>query len=334
MRGRWLAGALAVLMLTPAALADVYEGATAANVCVPIFAESSGILEEMNVMAGSAVAEGDVISSVRAAKVFAAQDGTVARVHVDPGESADGGVLEVYPVERYQIYCTVDGADSSAQNMLVHSGEQVYIKCTANGTHRGVGIVTRIEGDQFRVLAIGGELYVGETVYLYRDESFSARQRVGIGTVVTNDAQVYASSGTVARIHVAEGEFVQRGELLYEVIDGENADISSPADGIVQEVFAVQGDCVEIGQRVASIVPRDQIVVEIKVDERDAERFSPGDEVTLTYAWDGDETPMGGTVAEILQIAQEGTYTVKIRPEDPAKLSIGMTATVRTGGDG
>ena len=225
MRKKVLAGVLAMIMLAPAALADVYEGKTVAASSVSVEVEAGGILESLDVMLGETVAEGDVIGSVRATKVFATQDGTVALLNVSEGDSVDGTVLEIMPVETYQIYCTVDNAYQSCESTLVHSGERVYLKCTANGTHRGVGVITKIENDEYRVLAIGGEFYVGETVYLYRDEDFSTKQRIGKGTVVINDTEAYEASGTIARLHVSEGEYVERGELLYEITDSENTEI-------------------------------------------------------------------------------------------------------------
>ena len=193
-----LAGVLAVCMLTSAALAEVYQGTVAASSEIQVAAASDGILEALNAEAGSTVSKGDVLGALRTTRVFASQDGTVASIRLLEGEEADGTVMEIYPVERYQIYCTVDKAYQSAESTLVRPGERVYIKCTYNGTHRGVGIITQIDGDEYRVLAIGGELYVGETVYLYRDEDFSTKQRVGIGTVVTNDTEIYEAEGKLA----------------------------------------------------------------------------------------------------------------------------------------
>ena len=324
-----LAGVLAVCMLTSAALAEVYEGTVAAASEIRITAEAGGVLEALNAEAGDVVSEGDVLGSFRTTRVFASQDGTVANIQCREGEEADGTVMEIYPVEQYQIYCTVDKAYQSAESTLVHSGEQVYIKCTSNGTHRGVGIITQIDSDEYRVLVIGGELYVGETVYLYRDEEFSAKQRVGIGTVVTNDTEIYEAEGMIVRMHVEAGEYVERGELLYEIADGDT-EILAPEDGIIAETAVQRGESVEAERTVLTLVPEGQFCIEIYVDETSAAQLTEGEPVQITYLSDDQERVWTGVVEEISRIAEESNYRVKILPESMEGLKLGMTAEVRT----
>ena len=330
MRKALLAGVLAVLMLTSTALAEVYEGTVVAASSVSVKAGAGGVLSALSAEAGEFVEEGDVIGSVRTTRVFAAQDGTVARIETHEGEEADGTVLEIYPVEKYQIYCTVNKAYQSADSTLVHSGEQVYIKCTANGTHRGVGLITQIDGDEFRVLAIGGELYVGETVYLYRDEEFSSKQRVGIGTVVTNDTEVYEADGKIVRMHVEEGEFVERGELLYEIADGDGSEILAPESGIISEMTAAKGEKVEAEQTILTLVPMDRLRIEIRVDETAAAQLRQGEEVQIVYTADPLERTAAGVIEEIFRISEDGMFSVRIIPETTEGLKLGLTASVRT----
>ncbi len=211
----------------------------------------------------------------------------------------------------------------------MHSGERVYIKCMANGTHRGEGLITAIDGAEYRVLALGGELYVGETVYLYRDADFSSGQRVGIGTVVTSDPQTYESSGTLAKLHVSQGEYVERGELLYEILDGKDAEIPAPAAGIVARVSVSQGDAVIKDQVVAEIVPPDGICVEFMADETAAANIRAGDEAVIVLAADSLETEYAGVVTEVSRIAQEGMYAVRVMPCEADLLCLGMSADVR-----
>lgn len=324
-----LAGVLAVCMLTSAALAEVYEGTVAAASEIQVTAASGGVLEALNVEIGSIVSEGDVLGSLQTSRVFASQDGTVANIQYREGEEADGTVMEIYPMERYQIYCTVDEAYQSAESTLVHSGEQVYIKCTNNGTHRGVGLITQIDGDEYRVLAIGGELYVGETVYLYRDKDFSTKQCIGIGTVVTSDTEIYEADGMIVRMYVEEGEYVERGELLYEIADG-NIEILVPEDGLIMETAVQQGDHVEEEQTVLTLVPDGQFCIEIYADEASAAQMTEGDTVEITYPSDTQERIWPGVIAEIFRIAEESNYRVKILPESTEGLKLGMTAEVRT----
>lgn len=333
MRKALLAGLLAVWMLTSAALAETYEGTTVAASSIQVEAAAGGILRELTVFHGSTVSEGDALGVVSTTKVFATQDGTVAKIHAAEGESSEEGVLEIYPAEQYQIYCTAEKAYESPETMLVHSGESVYIKCTTDGTHRGTGVITEIDGNEYRVLATGGEFYVGETVYLYRDEEFSTKQRVGIGTVITSETQVYEADGKIVRMHVEEGEYVERGELLYEYADSKETVIYAEADGIITEISVQQGEQISTDDVLLTIVSQDQICVEIRVDEAAAGKINEGDAAEIVFAMDRTETPVKGAVISVSRVAEDGMYEVRIAPERNSDLRLGLSATVWIGED-
>ena len=315
------------LLLIASALAEVYEGTTAALSATAVTAEVSGVVQAIDVSVGSHVEAGDALIVLKPERVFAAQDGSVSLVNAQEGDKIDGTLLELLPLERYQIYCTVDKAYRSAQSTLVHSGEAVYVRCTSDGSHRAVGVVTQIDGAEYRVLTLGGELYLGETVYLYRDDSFSTRQRIGIGTVVSNDTQSYEASGTVTRLTIGEGDEVERGQLLCEVNGGT---VAAPVSGIVTAVSVAAGDSVETDQVVTEIVPDGQVCVEIQVGESDASLFTAGQRVMLTQACDNDERSFGGTVLRSAWLARDELYTVRIQPDAGIQLPLGMSVTVRT----
>ena len=317
---------LALLCLSSAALAEVYEGQTAALSTVRVQAEQDGDVEAVAVLAGQRVTEGESLVQLHAEKTFAAQDGTVSIVNAEVGDDVSGAVLELAPVERYTVYCTVDKAYQSAESTLIHSGETVYAKCTADGTHQAVGVVTQVDGDEYQMLTLGGELYVGETVYLYRDADFTAAKRVGIGTVVASDTQVYEAEGALTLLRVSEGDAVERGQLLYAIGGGE---IAAPVSGIVTSVACQPDDAVQENQTVAEIVPDGEVGVEIRVDEADVAKIQIGSAARLTFAGQEDEDAMSGTVVEISAIADSGEYTVRIRPDTDAALPLGMSVEAR-----
>ncbi len=321
---RKLTALLLALLISPAALAEVYEGTTAALTTLTITAESAGTVDATTVRAGDRVAAGDTLATLKAEPTFSGEEGYVSLINADEGDEVDGTLLELTPMERYQIYCTVDKAYQSADTTLVHSGETLYARCTADGSHRAVGIVTRIDGEEYRLVTLGGELYVGETVYLYRDADFTTSQRVGIGTVVANDTQAYGASGELSRLCVREGDPVERGQLLYEIGGGS---VEAPAAGIVTAVSVQPGDAVEDSQAVAQLVPEDQVCVQFQADETDAKRIVPGQTAALTLP-DG-ETTLSGTVIDCAWMVENGSYTVRILPEEGALLPLGMSVTVR-----
>lgn len=324
MMKRILTGLLAALMLQGLALAEVYEGSTVAAVEIPVEAACSGTLEMLEAEAGETISAGDVLAKIGTTKVFASQDGAVARIP-DDGET----VLELAPMERYRIYCTVEDARQTPETTLLHAGETLYVRCKKNGTHRAVGIVTEIDGSEYQLLTLGGELYVGEAVRLYRDAEFSSDQLVGVGTVVSSDVEAYKSEGEVIQMHVQEGEAVQRGELLYEYAAGEKLESAAPANGIVTGVLAMAGDNVQEGQALLTLAPLDSIFVEIRVDESAAAQLEIGGRAELGYADSIDEASAYGTIVSISALAEDKLYAVHIRP-DEIRPVLGMTVTVRT----
>ena len=315
------------MMTAVPALAEVFTGTVAAGSTMAITADAGGVLEELYIQPGSVVREGDVVARLRTTKVFASQNGTVARIQAQEGKETEGTVLEIAPVSRYTIHCTSDEAYASVSSGLIHCGESLYVKCTANGTHQGRGRVYSIDNENYMLEATAGEFYVGETVYLYRDPDFSREQRVGIGTVVSSATEAYESAGRIAAIHVAEGEYVEKGELLYEVIDGEAAEIIAPADGIITACNVESGAAVENGQAIAEYAPGSELLVSIQVDEASIAGISAGDDVSVIYAGDADEARIPATVSSISHLPESESYTVFIQPEELPPY-LGMHATV------
>ena len=320
--------AVLALLLTAAASAEVYEGRTAALCVQEIYAE--GTAETICAEVGQTVSEGEALLTLRTQKVFATQDGTVARILAAEGDAVDGTVLEIAPKTLYTVYCTAEEAYASAETGLLHPGETVYLRCSVDGTHRAVGVVTNPDGDEYRVETVGGELYVGEVVKLYRDADFSSDQCVGVGTVLSTETEEYAAEGTAVRLYVSEGDVVERGQLLYEICASEETTVVAPVSGVVTAITAAPGDELCSDEAVAAIVQSTDIRVEINVDEAQAATLQSGDRVELTFAADPEGAPMPGTIEEILGIGENGAYHVRIVPDETDDLRIGQSVTVRT----
>ena len=320
--------AVLALLLTAAASAEVYEGRTAALCVQEVYAE--GTAETICAEVGQTVSEGEALLTLRTQKVFATQNGTVARVLAAEGETVDGAVLEIAPKTLYTVYCTAEGAYASAETGLLHPGEMVYLRCSVDGTHRAVGVVTNPDGDEYRVETVGGELYVGEVVKLYRDADFSSNQCVGVGTVLSTETEEYSAEGTVVRLYVSEGDVVERGQMLYELCASEETAAVAPVSGVVTAISAAPGGELRLDEAVAAIVRNEDIRVEIDVDETQAATLRPGDRVALTFVADSDGETAMGTIEEILCIAENSAYRAYIVPDETDGLRIGQSVTVRT----
>ena len=317
----------ALALATAPALAETYSGTTVASRTTALVSASGGVLESLSLLPGKRVEAGETVGSTRAEKVFAAWDGTVALCHAEAGDSVDGAVLEISPTSRYTVYCTVDGAYGDPETELVHIGEQLYLRCTANGTHKAVGIVTSIDGAEYQVEVIGGELYVGEVVNLYRDADFSAARRVGVGTAVVAEPIEYSASGTLIELCVQEGEEVERGELLFTYAQGDETQIICPAVGVVASVLVAPGDVLKIGQSVAELVQPGDVRIQVQLTAADAARIQFGDAATYIRADDPDETLRSAIVEGVSAIADGEGYVALLVPED-ANLPLGLSVEV------
>ena len=327
MMKRIISAALVLLMTAAPALAEVFTGTVVARSTMAITADAGGVLEEIYIQLGSVVRKGEVIARLQTTKVFASQNGTVARIHAREGQETEGTVLEITPVSRYTVHCTSEDAYDSISSNLVHCGEELYMKCTANGTHQGRGRVYSIDNESYMLEATAGEFYVGETVYLYRDPDYSREQRVGIGTVVSGATEAYESEGRITAIHVSEGEYVEKGELLYEVIDGEGTELIAPADGIITACNVENGAVVENGQAIAEYAFSGDILISVQVDESAIAGIAAGDDASVVYASDADEERIPGTVSDISHLVESESYAVYIQPEEMYPY-LGMHATV------
>jgi multidrug efflux pump subunit AcrA (membrane-fusion protein) len=229
---------LAFFVCAAPAMAEsgLYTGEVVAAREVSVLAPSDGTVESYAVQLGERIEAGALIATYETEKVYATGDGTVAAVWAKEGEEIDGALVEVEPIGKYTVYCTVDGGYAAADNYFVHAGETIYIKCTEDGTHRGTGTVTSVDGAEYMVTTTGGEFYVGETVYLYRDADFTYSEKIGVGTLIYSDNTVYEADGAVIRLHVQAGDRVERGQLLYEILGCAQTEVTATVSGIVASI--------------------------------------------------------------------------------------------------
>lgn len=314
MKKRFAALLLLLLLPVRAVLCETYAGKTVALRAETLWAECGGILQELSLAVGQPIKAGETVGSIRPTAVFAKQDGTVARITAQTGDAIDGTVLELSPESRFTVSCTSEGAYERTDNQLVHCGETVYIRCINDGSHRGIGVISQIEGTTYRVIASGGEFYNGETVRLYRKPGYPYLSLIGEGTVIASETEAYAASGALIDMHVQEGEQVERGQLLFTYGEVADLQLCSPCDGTLSEIRVSIGDGLEKGQAVATIIPRDALRVEIQVSEEELAFLSIGQNLSFIRADDPEETSIPGMIEDIRWIAEDQNYTVSILP--------------------
>ena len=320
--------ALVLCLTTGGALADSWSGTVTSVETEFLEAPATGILSSLDLEAGRTVTEGEAVGEVRAARTFSPADGTIAAIHADPGGEVNGVVLEIEPVSRYTVVCTVADQADTPEAALVHSGEGVWIQCTADGSHQAVGRITTVEGSEYNVEVTGGELYVGETVYLYRDPTYDTDTLIGKGTVVNHDTVSVSGEGVLLNLRVEAGDPVERGQWLFSTASSAETRVTVPASGIITSVSKKAGDSVQEGETLAEITTLRGL--RIQPDADDSGLFVPGQTCWYLRGDDPHETLHACTVTRVLISKADGetAVTVEFLPAEEDDLPLGLTVTV------
>lgn len=337
---KWLSLCLCALCLTGAARAEIaLSGTVAAREAAAVTANIGGSVEGVFVRAGDRVEAGDVVATVALTGVYAPADGTVRGIMAEAGDTAGQTVLSIAPMSKYTVTADISDAYDSAANKHVTVGETVYMECSRDGSHVAVGRVVKAEGSAYTVEVTGGELYMEEKVYIYRDEDHSSSARIGSGTVSRTAELAVSGSGRVAKMYVSEGERVERGQLLFTCVEADTVEdallggeIRSTASGVVASVAAQAGQQAAVGSTVLTVYPTEGFCVELSVEEADLAAVNVGDSVRLSFDFDAEGAlTCEGTVTEISYLGESteaGTvYTAWVDFDPPEDVRLGMTVT-------
>ena len=344
-----LALALALLGAPGAQAAELYfEGKVAGGETLSVLAPYGGIVEEMAVSVGERIEQGDLIAKLATTKEFAPVEGRVAGVFGQPGDNTEsvteryGAVLFIEPLHKYTISADTSKAYNSNQNRVIHTGEVVYLSCTSDGTHQGVGVVTKVENSSYTVEVTAGEFYLEETVTIYRKPDYDSKSRIGRGTVASTAAVAVKGTGSILKMHVQTGDSVERGQLLFESVSGTLDGLYAPGNEIRSEASGIvtaagMGASVEKGGKLITYYPSDSMRIEIAVSEADLAYVVPGMKVGIEFNWDiNQEHRMEGTISEIsYNVADpeaEGApmYTAYVDFTPDESVRLGMTVLVYT----
>ena len=353
---RFFAGMLALALLGGGALAELsLDGSVVSGGSETVRAPFGGIVERILVRAGDLVNLGEPVASIVTTRVYAPQDGTVASVCAQPGDSAEGviarygAVLYIEPMNRYKVEASTEKAYNSSATKYVHIGEKVYLSCTKDGSHRGTARVTKLEaGDEegvtkYTLEVTGGDFYIGETVGAFRGADFASDSRIGRGTVGQAEAIAVAGEGSVLKLHVAPGDSVERGQLLFETVTGAldglyagDSAVASNVSGIVASVDAQGGAAVEKDAGLITVYPFDKLQIEARVNVLDLYAVHEGAPVEIEFDLDPDNLlRYEGTVESIsyLTTGEEGQtfYSAYISFAADEHVRLGMPAIVYVG---
>ena len=357
-----LAMLLALAVGVPALAQVTFQGTVVSSKTLSVNAPFGGLVDEIDLRKGDPIHVGDTVATIKTTKVFAEMDGTISGIFAKEGDQTEGiterygGVMYIEPTNRYVVSATTEKAYNSSATKYIHIGEKVYLSCTKDGTHVGTAVVTSISeltesGDTpYKLEVTSGDFYMGETVGIYRDSNHSTNTRIGRGTIQQNTAVAVKGTGSVLKLDVEVGDHVERGEVLFETVEGvldglyamDNT-IASPMDGIVASVEATQGSAIEKDGKLITVYPKDGLQIEIKVSELDLNEIHEGDKVMLEFEWDMDGARQTeGVVSSISRVGEERTekntdaeYSayVDFTPDDSVRLDMSVNVYTLGGED-
>lgn len=322
--GRGLLALAVTLSLTGAsALAEIsFSGKVVASETAAVLAPFGGLVDEVNLRVGDPVAIGDPVATIATTKVYASADGTVSGVFAKEGDATEGvearygGEVYIAPTNRYVVSATTEKAYNSSATKYVGVGEEVYLSCSKDGSHTGTAVVISVSdvdesgNTPYKLEVIGGEFYMGETVGIYRSTDYDKTTCIGRGTVQQNAAIAVKGTGSVLKMHVQVGDTVERGELLFETVEGgldglyamDNAIVSNVA-GVVASVDVTPGASATKGGKLITVYPEGSFQIEMLVSELDLRDLHEGDKVSIEFDWDTEGTQRAeGTVSSISHV--------------------------------
>ena len=293
-----IAALIAALLLTPAlALAgEEFDGNVVAGDTVAVTAPYGGTVASISLTEGAPIAVGDPVATMQTTRVLAPVDGTVRGVFHQAGDALSGdAVLNIAPVSKYTLTCTLDKAYDSIDTNYVRIGETVYLKCKPDGSHKAVGTVTAVNGSQYTVQTTAGELYMEETVYVYRSDAYTKVTRIGSGTVGRTSEIAVTGTGSLLKLYVSDGDTVERGQLLYETVTGTldalgvyTDTVQSDAAGVIASVKVAAGQQVAKGDVLLTVYQPQSYRISFPVDEDLLGSVNVGDNVVITLNWNED----------------------------------------------
>lgn len=344
---KWIAALVACAMLPACCLAEGslhIDGQIEAVKVKTITAPFGGMVGDFSVREGDLLEAGTEMFTISTTPVYADFDGKVTGVFAQPGDST-ASVMNRYQalcyLEREELYtaeCSTSGADSDNEDKIVHVGEIVYLKSSNDSDRTGVARITGVEGKNYTIEVIAEEdMRLNEQIKVYRDDDHSSDDCIGSGRLRRIDPVPVTAQGYVSRVHVTDGQRVQRGDLLFEVVPdmldgmhGSDGTVKVNEDGVLLSIEAKSGARIEKDAPMATYCETGDMQLICPVDEDDLEHIAAGMEVIVTLdAY--PSAPMTGRVVKIASasIRQGGGASFEVTIELPENeyVKVGMNAT-------
>lgn len=334
---------LCMLLLACSACGEErFDGQVVASDTVSVTAPFGGTIKSCGLRVGALVNVNDVIATLSTTRVIATEDGTIRGIFASQGDSAENTVLYLAPVSKFTVSASINKAYESAETTFVTIGEKVYLRCSKDGSHRAIGIVTAVKGSGYTVQTTAGELYMEETVNIYRTADYAAKQCIGSGTVSRTDAIPVSGTGSILKMYVQDGEVVERGQVLFETVSGdiaghiyEDGQVRSTASGVVAEIKVKAGQQINQHDVLMTVYQPGGYQISMQIPEDMLSTVKAGDPCSIYFNWNESQSaPFPGTITEISYMSttaeneDEATYTAHASFQADETIRLGMTVIV------
>lgn len=340
---------LVLLLLTVTALAEVdlsQYSVTNASVQavhdVDVMAPCAGTLLPFDIESGDEISAGAVLFSMMTVDVFAAEDGEVTAVFVKKGDDAAaamnrfGSLGAMDPDASQVMNCTSTGAYNSDDSKVLHVGETLYFKSAKTSGDKGTGRVIAVTASGYTVEILTGSFSSGESMSLYRDSGYAARDCVGKGSVAQRTPLTFSGAGLVTDVYVKPGDKVKAGDRILSLLPGTSErgvtpDIYAPSKGVVGTISAMPGQQVWKGAFLCRLYLTDELEVVAEVDEMDLKHLSVGNQVYVTVDT-AKNSIITGQVSEISSLGvirgNAAYYTVHVSLPRSHDFMLGQSASL------
>ena len=298
---------------------------------ITVYAGTGGTVDAVHVTPGQKIEPGALIAGLSVTRVFMPWDGEIRAVNVTEGETASvqDAVLYEYK-ERYLLKASMDYAYAD-DTPPVSVGERFFLACAIDNSHTGYGYAVNVSGTDFDILTTAGEFYPGEVVNVYRGDEANPRRRAGAATVYKADYGRIAADGYITRVYCAEGSRALKGEALFDIALGAEADrVISTVGGIVSTVLVTAGTVLGEDTPVLKLIDEASVCIAVYGTEAELTGICAGNRASAVFRCDRTETPFEAVVTDVTMAPDEaGLYRLELKlPAVPSFLREGMSAAV------
>lgn len=302
----------------------------------------AGVLQPFNWEKGDRVSAGDALFTLDTAKVYAPDSGTLYGLFVKEGDLCEDAMAQYGRIASIEkdpplvIDASTKGAYKDDDNKIIHLGATVYFEQSNDGSNEGEGRVIAVNGNRFTVEMTAGDFVLDDKVRIYREEKMGNKTKIGEGTFVRGADLALTGSGRVLKCYFRQGQRVNKGDLLFELISSESdpgvlsARVTAPASGVLSAPKAVSGQQAYKGQVLITVHDLSEMRVVAEVDEMDLDKVRPGASLTVVFdRYPNESVP--GTVTDVSGMGNEkqnaSYYDVNISFTTSLEVLPGMNAT-------